>query len=244
MRKLLSVLFVLLLLVFVFLLAHMGLVALLDYWTGLAVALTLTAMGVLYWGWKPEINRSIRKRANLSEEHVSSAGFDTTKHQGAILANIVQTMSNLNLRYSRGEITREEYLKAKSDLQTEGKSVPFEAGIVHKKNSYRQGESVQLWAKYTGKLDKGYHVIQVSSLSGATLPKGQDWWSDDTTYHNPNNSGRVGRLIAPPHYEYKTTKLLTGFAPGEYRIVFEIGEGKLSEGKRLARATDTFVVAA
>lgn len=52
--------------------------------------------------------------ANLSSPN-------TTKNQDAILANIVETMSNLNLRYSRGEITREEYLKAKSDLQIVGK---------------------------------------------------------------------------------------------------------------------------
>lgn len=118
----------------------------------------------------------------------------------------------------------------------------FEAGILNKKRSYCQEESIQLWAEYVGKLDKGYHVIQVSSLSGATIPKGRDWWSDGTTYHNPNGSGRVGKLIVPPPYEYKATQPLTGFPVGEYKIVFEIGEGRFSEGKRLARAEDIFVV--
>jgi hypothetical protein len=118
----------------------------------------------------------------------------------------------------------------------------FEAGILNEKRSYCQEENIQLWAKYTGKLEEGYHVIQVSSVSGATIPEGRDWWSDSTTYHNPNGSGRVGRLIVPPPYEYKASQPLSGFPIGEYKIVFEIGQGKLSEGKRLARAEAFFVV--
>jgi len=118
----------------------------------------------------------------------------------------------------------------------------FEARILYKKSSYRMGDKITFWAKYTGKLDKGYHVIQVSSLSGATIPKGNDWWSDPATYHNPNGSGHVGKLIVPPPYEYKASRLLTDFPIGEYQIAFEIGEGKLNEGKRLASAKDIFVV--
>ncbi|GEM_PF-2942019 len=203
--------------------------------SGAILVILAAAVGLWIRGGSKKSESAQRE---VTPDNVSSV--DTTKHQDAILANIVQTISNLNLRYSRGEITREEYLKAKSDLQTEGKSVSFEAGIL--KSSYRQHESVRLWAKYTGTLYKGYHVIQVSSTSGATIPEGRDWWSDPTTYHNPNGSGRVGRLIVPPPYEYKGSQSLADFPIGEYKIVFEIGEGKLSDGNRLARQEAFFVV--
>ncbi len=37
-----------------------------EYWTQLAVGLTLAAIGVLYWGWKPEIERWFKERQNTS----------------------------------------------------------------------------------------------------------------------------------------------------------------------------------
>jgi len=66
MRKFLSVLGAFILLSFVGYLIYLGAVVLLDFWTGLAIALTLTALGILYWGFKPEVDRlAKRKRQKL-----------------------------------------------------------------------------------------------------------------------------------------------------------------------------------
>lgn len=62
MRKLLSIVCAVLLLLIVFLSAYGGFVALPEYWTGLAVGLTLIAIGGLSWGWKPEIERWLKER--------------------------------------------------------------------------------------------------------------------------------------------------------------------------------------
>jgi hypothetical protein len=117
----------------------------------------------------------------------------------------------------------------------------FEAKILKKKESYHDDEKIELWAKYVGKLEKGYHVIHVESTSGATMPEGRDWWSDSSTYHNPDGSGRIGTLTVPPPYEYKESRPLTGFPVGDYKILFQIGEGRLG-GPPMALAQDYFAV--
>ena len=183
-----------------------------DFWTIIAAGLALEIIPVLVWVVRPDFITRILGR-RVPKDQMAPIHIEVK------LPETVPVASNAE--------------KLRAD---------FEAGILNKKNSYRQEESIQLWAKYTGKLDKGYHVIQVSSTSGATIPEGRGWWSDSTTYHNPNGSGRVGRLIVPPPYEYKASQPLTGFPIGEYKIVFEIGQGKLTAGNRLMRQEAFFVV--
>ena len=55
---------VLLFLIVIYLYSY-GFIALLDYWTGLAVALTATALGILYWGFKPRISELFKEKEKL-----------------------------------------------------------------------------------------------------------------------------------------------------------------------------------
>jgi hypothetical protein len=61
-----------------------GSVILSDFWTGLAVGLTLIALGVLYWGFKPQINRSFmekRKFQNVETEIAPSMEMERQKRE-------------------------------------------------------------------------------------------------------------------------------------------------------------------
>jgi len=67
MRTPISIIVAVVLLVFVGYLAYSGRIALLDYWTGLAVALTGIALGILYWGFKPQIDRFFNEKRKIHE---------------------------------------------------------------------------------------------------------------------------------------------------------------------------------
>jgi hypothetical protein len=62
MRKPLSVFSAAVLFLVVCVLVFWRLIVLPDYWKQLAVALTLLSIGILYWGWRPEINRKLAER--------------------------------------------------------------------------------------------------------------------------------------------------------------------------------------
>ena len=61
MREKISVLFAFLLFLVVLFLISSGRVILPDYWTGLAVGLSIALLGVLYYGFKPRINQFLKK---------------------------------------------------------------------------------------------------------------------------------------------------------------------------------------
>lgn len=61
-RKVLSIAGAVAILAFVGFLIYTGSVSMPDYWTGVAVGLTLVAFGIIYWGFKPEIHRLIKAK--------------------------------------------------------------------------------------------------------------------------------------------------------------------------------------
>lgn len=48
-------------------LGYSGRIVLSDYWTGLAVALSVSVLTILYWGFKPQIDRFFGENKNLQE---------------------------------------------------------------------------------------------------------------------------------------------------------------------------------
>jgi len=74
MRFKISIIVSTILFVSVIYLAYSGKIALLDYWTGLAIFLTSIAIGVLYWGFKPYIKRSFEK-TSIQDSKKESAPF-------------------------------------------------------------------------------------------------------------------------------------------------------------------------
>lgn len=72
MRRIVSVVVAFILFTFILYLAYSGNIVLLDFWTGLAIALAMAALGVLYWGFRPQINRSFKDRRDSHESSVES----------------------------------------------------------------------------------------------------------------------------------------------------------------------------
>lgn len=122
MRKPLSVIFALVPLIFVALLAHWSLVVLVEYWTQLAVGLTLLSVGVLYWGWKPEIDRWFAEKRSSEPDRQP----EITLHLQPTLRNKLETLhakltdnTTLAISWFESDIERMGYLKALQDLSPE-----------------------------------------------------------------------------------------------------------------------------
>jgi hypothetical protein len=67
MRREIAIIVAAMLFIFVGYLAYSGRIIFLDYWTALAVTLTVSAFGILYWGFKPRIDRSFKDKKNIQE---------------------------------------------------------------------------------------------------------------------------------------------------------------------------------
>lgn len=76
-RTLVSIVVAFVLLILVLYIAYSGNIILPDYWTQLAVALTAIALGVLYWGFEPQINSFLKGKADLQGSKVET----TTKEE-------------------------------------------------------------------------------------------------------------------------------------------------------------------
>lgn len=78
MRILLSIVGAVILTAFVILLGYWGLVDLFDYWTQLAVALSMAAFGLLVWGFKPHFSKNVSLK--IKNLRVEIQNLDT-KHE-------------------------------------------------------------------------------------------------------------------------------------------------------------------
>jgi len=54
-------------------LAYSGSIILPDYWTQTAAALTITAFGILYWGFRPQINRFFKEKRDFRGSKIETA---------------------------------------------------------------------------------------------------------------------------------------------------------------------------
>ena len=126
MRKPLAVIFAFVPLIFVALLAYWSLVVLVEYWTQLAVGLTLLAVGILYWGWKPEIDRWFAEKRSSEPDRQP----EITLHLQPTLRNKLETLHSkltdttidvptLAISWFESDIERMGYLKALQDLSPE-----------------------------------------------------------------------------------------------------------------------------
>jgi hypothetical protein len=129
MRKLLSVIFALVPLIFVTLLAYWGLVTLVEYWTQLAVGLTLLAVPIIYWGWKPEIDRWFAEKRSSEPDRQ----LESTLHLQPNLRNKLETLHakltedpentgaaiSHAISWFESDIERSGYLRAVQDLSPE-----------------------------------------------------------------------------------------------------------------------------
>jgi len=86
MRTIISVLVASIFFIFVAYLAYSGGIILPDYWTQLAVVVTAIALGILYWGFRPRINRLVKERANPQESKAEAVvATEGEKQKSALL---------------------------------------------------------------------------------------------------------------------------------------------------------------
>jgi hypothetical protein len=84
--------------IFVVYLAYSGSIVLPDYWTQLAVALTATALAILYWGFKPRIDGFLKERKGTQRGEAEKKVLSTEiKKQGSPLLPDITKITRLNI---------------------------------------------------------------------------------------------------------------------------------------------------
>jgi len=83
---------------------HYGVVALPEYWTQLAVGLTLAGIGVLSWGFKPRIGRWIKQRRALERVIAKREGYD--QFYGSEVGTIIDGVHHYASRYDLPPLKR------------------------------------------------------------------------------------------------------------------------------------------
>ena len=124
MRAIVSIVVAFALFIFVAILAYSGNVVLPDYWTGLAVALTAAALAILYWGFRPQINRLLNEkkdsRANKAET-IPAAQGETQKIAASLgKAQITKLSINNNLLDDVYEQAQRKAIEIYHDAQLSG----------------------------------------------------------------------------------------------------------------------------
>jgi len=98
MRTIISIAIAVVLFIFLGYLAYSGSIVWTDYWTTLAVTLTAIALGILYWGFKPKIDRFFEERKETEKsraETVPSLEIEKRKNE-LLLDNTQITKLNVN----------------------------------------------------------------------------------------------------------------------------------------------------
>jgi hypothetical protein len=106
MRTIVSILVACALFVLVGYLAYSGIIILSDFWTGVAVVLVATALGVLYWGFRPQIGRLFKEKrsGDESEAETVSARYQVESEEKHVKGTIRQPVSSSNGNFAfRGE---------------------------------------------------------------------------------------------------------------------------------------------
>jgi hypothetical protein len=120
MRKPLSVIFALVPLIFVALLAYWSLVILVEYWTQLAVGLTLLAVGIIYWGWKPEVDQWFAEKGSSKPDRRPESSLPPNLLSKLEMLHAKLTEDTiLAISWFESDIERKGYLKALQDLSPE-----------------------------------------------------------------------------------------------------------------------------
>jgi len=83
--------------IFVVYLAYSGSIVLPDYWTQLAVALTATALAILYWGFKPRIGGFLKERRGTQRGEAETALPTEIKKQRSPLLPDITKITRLNI---------------------------------------------------------------------------------------------------------------------------------------------------
>ena len=126
------------------------------------------------------------------------------------------------------------------------RSASFKAEILNRKSGYHEGDTVQFWAQYAGRLDKGYFLAEVNAPPGTILPNGGQKVQvvDPTTYHSPlvghGRMGRVSGTNTPPR-EWGF-QIPSKYPAGKSQVVFEVWDGEFGKAKPLGWKEDFFVV--
>lgn len=71
MRRLVSVVIAIAIFIVILYVASSGSIVWPDYWTGLAVALTVAMLGVLYWGFKLQIKKTFTKTSSQKDKEIT-----------------------------------------------------------------------------------------------------------------------------------------------------------------------------
>jgi hypothetical protein len=97
MRSIISTIVTIILFIFVIYLANSGSIVLPDYWTGLSVALTVTALGILYWGFKPKIHGYFKEKRKTQKTQLEITPSKETEMQKSELLPDNSKITKLNI---------------------------------------------------------------------------------------------------------------------------------------------------
>jgi hypothetical protein len=100
MRAIISVMVASILFIFVAYLAYSAGIILPDYWTQLAVVLTAIALGILYWGFRPRINRLVKERGNPQESKAETVVVTEGEKQKSALLPDIAHIAKLSINES------------------------------------------------------------------------------------------------------------------------------------------------
>jgi len=112
MRKVLSVISAVALFLIVGWLIYSGTAILTDFWTELAVGLTLLVFGILYWGFKPEIIRLVKGKKEEPDVLIKENSLHFNKYPYLLVSSSRRVQPMTNMVYA--EITIENRGNAKA----------------------------------------------------------------------------------------------------------------------------------
>lgn len=97
MRTKISIIVATVLIIFVIYFAYSGNIALSDFWTQLAVALTIIALSILYWGFRPQIERFLRGKRKTQNDKAETVSLRKGKKQKSALLPESVNITELNI---------------------------------------------------------------------------------------------------------------------------------------------------
>jgi hypothetical protein len=97
MRTIASILVACALFVIVGYLAYSGNIILSDFWTGVAVVLVGTALGILYWGFRPQISGFFKEKRETRRYEAEAAPSEEVRKQGSALLPDNSEITRLNI---------------------------------------------------------------------------------------------------------------------------------------------------
>jgi len=162
MRTAISITVAIILFTFVGYLVYSESIALSEYWTSLAVTLTAIALGILYWGFKPKIDRFFEKKRETPKGKVETApSLEVKKRKSALLPDNTQ-ITKLNINDSLLDKIYEQAQRIAIDLYHDAQLSYFAIQVFPYD---KHGASVNIYLDFYSKWTDKICGFQYSDLS-------------------------------------------------------------------------------